>query len=86
MQFKWNEEKNILLKNTRNICFSDLIENGEIIDIIENKSSNHLKQQKLIIRLNNKIYSIPFVYENSNDLFLKTAFRESKLDKIYNKK
>jgi hypothetical protein len=83
MIFKWNKNKNKLLKETRNISFELLTEDGEVIDFIKNSSKNHQNQEKLIVKLNNKIYSIPFVYKSKDCIFLKTAFRESKLDKKY---
>jgi uncharacterized DUF497 family protein len=83
MFFKWNEEKNKLLKEKRGISFDMLVNDGKIIDVVKNNSTNHQNQKKLIVNLNNKIYSIPFVYEGNDYMFLKTAFRESKLDKQY---
>jgi uncharacterized DUF497 family protein len=83
MIFKWDEGKNKLLKETRNISFDVLVSDGLIIDVIKNNSSNHQNQKKLIVKLNNKIYSVPFVYKSENCMFLRTAFRESRLDKKY---
>jgi len=49
--FNWNEEKNRTLKKERNISFEevvDAIENGYLIAIIPNASSNHKDQSCFI--------------------------------------
>jgi hypothetical protein len=83
MLIKWNEEKNKILRETRKICFEDLINDGEILKIIKNTSSNHKDQEKIIILFNNKLYAIPFVREKNGDFFLKTAYRSRNLDKLF---
>jgi hypothetical protein len=86
MIIKWNEEKNKLLKETRNICFEDLINDGNLLKIIKNDSSNHKDQEKLVILYEERLYAIPFVREDEKTFFLKTAYRSRKLDKLFNKK
>jgi len=47
LEFNWSDEKNILLKKERNICFEDVvtaIENNKLLDIIKNQSENHQEQ------------------------------------------
>jgi hypothetical protein len=86
MSIKWSNEKNKILKKTRNISFDDLINYGEILKIIDNTSVNHSDQEKLVILYNTKLYAIPFVRDKNGDFFLKTAYRSRKLDSLFNKK
>jgi uncharacterized DUF497 family protein len=87
--YKWDEEKNNLLKETRDISFFDIvtaIENKQVLEIIDNPSSNHTKQKCFVVELNNYIYLVPFV-KNENEIFLKTIFPSRKHKKYYlNKK
>jgi len=80
---KWNIEKNELLKHDRGVSFElieSLIEEGKILDIIENK--NYPNQRVFLFNLDNYIISVPFV-ENNEEIFLKTIFRTRKLNKQY---
>lgn len=83
MHFRWNEEKNQWLAVNRSICFEELIHNGQILCIRPNMSKNHLGQEKLIIQLDGKMYAVPFVLEKDGTMFLKTAFRDRKLDREF---
>ncbi len=89
INYRWNEEKNNTLKESRNISFFDIvaaIENKQVLEIIENLSSNHIEQKYFVVELNNYIYLVPFV-KNENDFFLKTIFPSRKHKKHYlNKK
>ena len=63
MYFEWNEEKNILLKEARNISFEDIviaIKNDKILDFIE--SPTHENQSCFVIDLNG-YYLQPYVYK-----------------------
>ena len=40
---------------------------------------------KLIILYNNYCYSVPYVVEGDGTLFLKTAYKDRFLNKLYNK-
>jgi hypothetical protein len=73
------------LKETRNIDFGELVYDGEIIDITKNPSGNFKEQERLIVKKDDKAYSVPFVREGDDILFLKTAYRSRKLDKNINK-
>ena len=80
MKIKWNEEKNSFLEKERGFSFNELINNGEIIDVIKN--ANYENQKKFIIKYKNYIYVVPFV-ENETEIFLKTAFKSRKYKKEY---
>mgnify|MGYP004348835493 CR=1 FL=1 len=62
----------------RRISFEWIIENGTLLDALENRSRPN--QIKLIYEVENKIYVVAAV---KKDLFLKTAYRCSELDKEY---
>lgn len=83
LKCRWNAEKNQWLEENRNITFDDLINEGKIIDIVQNISSNHPDQERLIILYKQKLYAVPFVREKNGGYFLKTAFRSRQLDKQY---
>lgn len=83
--FEWNESKNRLLKDMRNISFEDIviaIENGNLIEVIDNPSWNFDNQKCYIVNINNYAYLIPFVIEE-NKVFLKTIFPSRKHTKFY---
>lgn len=85
LEFNWSDEKNILLKRERNICFEDVvtaIENNKLLDIIKNQSENHQEQYCLIIDISNYAYIVPFVQER-NVFFLKTMYKSRKQTKKY---
>lgn len=78
--FNWSEEKNLLLKKTRNLSFEDVvvaIERGDLIDIISNSSKNHQEQSCFIVKINNYAHIVPYV-ENENGIFLKTIYLSRK--------
>ena len=84
--YSWNKEKNLLLKETRNISFEQIvmhIEQGDLIDIIKHPNSDKYSNQKiLIINVNSYIYTVPFI-ENLNERFLKTIIPNRKFTKKY---
>ena len=84
--YRWNREKNLLLKETRRISFEQIvmhIEQGNLIDIIRHPNSAKYANQKiLIVNIEHYIYAIPFV-EDGNGIFLKTIIPSRKLTKKY---
>jgi len=86
--YKWNKEKNILLKKTRNISFEQVvmhIEQGDLLDIIKNPNDKKYSHQKiLVVLIKNYVYAVPFVEEKGKDeKFLKTIIPSRKLTKKY---
>ena len=83
---QWNDEKNILLKNIRNICFEDIllaISEGRLLAIEENIQQNKYPGQKImIITMNKYIYIVPFI-EDEEMIFLKTIYPDRKYYKKY---
>jgi uncharacterized DUF497 family protein len=87
MYFEWNEEKNILLKDARNISFEDIVmavKNEKILDFIE--SPTHENQSCFVVAFNRYAYIVPFVQKDGNTIFLKTIYPSRKHTKFYNLK
>jgi len=84
--YNWNKEKNLLLKKTRGISFEQVvmhIEKGDLIDIIKHPNSEKYANQKiLVININNYIYTVPCVI-NDSEWFFKTAMPNRQFTKIY---
>ena len=82
INFNW--DKNIFLKNTRWVCFEDVVdalEEGNLLDIVQHISRPH--QKIMIVQIKNYVYEIPFV-ESDTEYFLKTIYPSRKFKKIYN--
>ena len=80
----WNDDKNQKLQNERDISFeeiSEIILRKEYLDILENPSRSN--QQIFIVKINNYIYSVPFIIDERSNIILKTAFPSRKLHKKY---
>ena len=80
----WDDDKNIKLQKDRNISFdeiSEIILRKEYLDILENPSRPH--QQIFVVKINNYIYSVPFIIDEQSNIILKTAFPSRKLHKKY---
>lgn len=85
MIIKWNEEKNILLKQKRGIGFDDIlpyIENQKYQGILDNP--NYPNQKMFIIEIDEYIHIVPFVEDSEGNYFLKTIYKSRKLNKEYN--
>jgi uncharacterized DUF497 family protein len=83
--FEWNEEKNQKLKQERNVSFEEAIEaifKGELLDVIENPSSQHKNQQLYVVKIKDYVYYVPFVDEEEKK-FLKTIIPSRKATKKY---
>jgi len=86
MYYTWDEKKNSLLKQIRNISFEQVvlaIENRRVVDVF-----NHPNQQKhkgqifILVEINNYVYVVPtdMTAENYN---LKTIYPSRKYTKKY---
>ena len=84
--FEWNEEKNELLKQERNISFEDVvdaIQKGKLLDRLKHQNSDKYPNQFIFyIEYNDYVYSVPFV-ENENKIFLKTIYPNRLATKKY---
>jgi hypothetical protein len=88
VQFRWNEEKNLLLKQNsdRAICFEDIvaaIESGGLLDNVEHINASKYPSQRMYIVLhNNYVYGVPYV-RDKDSAFLKTIHPSRKLAAMY---
>jgi uncharacterized DUF497 family protein len=84
--FRWDNEKNELLKTTRGVCFEQvvlLMEKGEILDTIENPNQEKYPGQKIaVLMIDTYVYLVPYV-ENSEEIFLKTIIPSRKATNKY---
>lgn len=80
----WDDQKNQKLQTERNISFekiSQIILRKDYLDILENTARPN--QQIFVVKLNNYIYSVPFIIDGQSNIILKTAFPSRKLYKKY---
>ena len=86
MNFKWDIEKNKLLKVERNVCFEDvvaLIYEDKILDIIKHPNAKKYPNQSIyIVMLQNYVHLVPFV-KDKGEIFLKTIVPSRKMNKHY---
>ena len=86
MNFRWNIEKNDLLKKERGVCFEDVVTQiyeGNVLDIIKHPNEEKYPGQKIyIILLQNYVHMIPFV-KDGDEIFLKTIVPSRKMNKLY---
>ena len=84
--FRWNQEKNKLLKLERGITFEHIIisiENNGLRDIIAHPNTEKYSNQKLlVVEHNDYIYLVPFVEEDEY-YFLKTVIPSRKATRDY---
>jgi len=84
--FDWNEEKNRLLKESRNISFEEIvlaIDNGHLLDVVEHHDKYKYPDQRLlIVEIRNYAFVVPFV-ETKDAYFLKTIYPSRKATQTY---
>jgi hypothetical protein len=84
----WNPDKVALLRNTiarGGVGFEECIvaiEAGNILDVLENPSSNHPSQRIFVLEINGYAYCAPFI-ETPEEIFLKTVFPSRKFTALY---
>ena len=82
----WNEEKNLALKELRDVCFDDVvfyIERGEMLDdYVHPNQKAYPGQRIMVIGIDNYAYLVPYV-ENEEELFLKTIIPSRKATQKY---
>lgn len=88
-QYNWDEEKNMLLKKERGICFEDVLyylENDMLLDRYDNPNQKKYPGQKLyVINIEGYAYIVPFV-DSEEEIFLKTIIPSRKATKKYLRK
>ncbi len=84
--FSWNEEKNELLKQERQISFEDVvfyIAQGFLLDVLEYPNQEKYQGQKIfVVQIDNYAYLVPFV-EGEQEIFLKTIIPSRKATRKY---
>ncbi len=84
--FRWDNEKNELLKRTRGVCFEQvvlLMEKGEVLDTIEHQNQERYPGQKIaVVMIDTYVYLVPYV-ENNEEIFLKTIIPSRKATNKY---
>lgn len=90
-QVVYNEEKNLLLKETRSVGFEDVIEaieKGNILADLEHQAKKKYPNQKILVaKIKNYVYAVPYVIDKAKKwIFLKTVYPSRFLTKKYLKK
>ncbi|MEI6457211.1 MAG: BrnT family toxin [bacterium] len=84
--FRWDNEKNELLKRIRGVCFEQvvlLMERGEVLDTIEHQNQEKYPGQKIaVVMIDTYVYLVPYV-ENNEEIFLKTIIPSRKATNKY---
>ena len=84
--FRWDNEKNELLKNNRGVCFEQvvlLMERGEVLDTIEHPNKERYPGQKIaVVMIDTYVYLVPYV-EHNEEIFLKTIIPSRKATNEY---
>ena len=84
--FFWNEEKNALLKASRQVSFEEIvlhIEMGFLLDVLEHPNQEKYKGQKVfVVQVDDYVYLVPFL-ETESDIFLKTIIPSRKATRRY---
>ena len=79
--FRWDNEKNELLKSIRGVCFEQvvlLMERGEVLDTIEHPNQERYPGQKIaLVMIDTYVYLVPYV-EHNEEIFLKTIIPSRK--------
>jgi uncharacterized DUF497 family protein len=84
--FRWDNEKNELLKSTRGVCFEQVVlimERGEVLDTIEHPNQERYPGQKIaVVMIDAYVYLVPYVVHNE-EIFLKTIIPSRKATNKY---
>jgi len=88
MRFVWNEDKNNVLRQQRNISFEQIltaIEGKQIVDVIEHPNKIKYKGQiYIMVNYDEYIYVVPAVIsESGEECFLKTIYPSRKYTQKY---
>lgn len=78
MDFRYNYEKNAQLLKTRGLGFGEIIQaisGGNLLDIKKHHNEAQYPNQKILyVRVLSEAYSVPYIEEEDNNIFLKTLF------------
>ncbi len=84
--FDWDKQKNILLKELREVSFEDVlaaIEEGRVLDDLEHPNKHRYSNQRImVVEIDDYAYYVPYV-EDEEKVFFKTVFPSRKATKKY---
>jgi uncharacterized DUF497 family protein len=84
--YRWNEEKNEHLKQSRGVSFEDVvlaIESGGLLDVLAHPNPRRYPNQKvLVVAVMEYVYLVPHV-EEPDQIFLKTVIPSRKATRDY---
>jgi len=84
---EYSEEKNFLLKETRGVCFDEVliaVEKEDIVDVLKHHNEKYQHQRILVLEINHYIYAVPYVInKDKKTIFLKTIYPSRVLTKKY---
>jgi len=81
---RWNEEKHRSLVQTRGVSFHEIADRilaGDYIDLLENPARPG--QDIVVMAIEGYTWVVPFVVEDDDTLFLKTAYPSRKFHRRY---
>ena len=83
--FDYSSEKDLILRETRNISFEEIIEAINKGNLISDLEHPRIKNQRIfVVKVKDYIYSVPYVHDKKrNTEFLKTAYPSRKLVRDY---
>lgn len=71
----WNSEKSLQLKESRGVCFEDVVyyieKNGILADYLHPNQKSHPGRRIMVVGIDNYAYLVPYV-EDEEEIFLKT--------------
>jgi len=87
-KFDYSEEKDLVLIETRNIGFQDIINSiskGGLLDNLDHPSQKKHKGQKLfVVKIGRYIYVVPYIIDREKKIiFLKTLYPSRKMTSKY---
>ena len=89
-KIRFNEEKNQLLKATRDVSFEDIVnalESDDLLADIDHPSKKWANQRIYVVRVDNYAYAVPYVIDlQKNEVFLKTVCPSRIFTKLYLRK
>jgi uncharacterized DUF497 family protein len=84
--FSWDEKKNQLLIDERNISFAEVIyaiAKGQLLDIVSNPNQGKYMGQKIfVLNINDYAYLVPF-HETDQEIYLVTIIPSRKATRKY---
>jgi uncharacterized DUF497 family protein len=88
MRFLWQEDKNELLKQKRNISFEQIVlamENKQVVDVMENPNKEKYKGQVFfMVEIDDYIYVVPaFISASKEECHLITVYPSRKYTDKY---